>query len=614
MKQGLLLLFCFFILYTGQGIVYGQGSSCENLDPFCAGDEELVFPNSNVNNSAIANGEVGPDYGCLLSQPYPAWFYLQVEETGNLRFNISQFQNEDGSGSQYDVDFIVWGPFERTDEYCSDQSLVAQNIIDCSYEPAAIEQMDIPNAEAGQVYVVLITNYDQLPGFISLRQTNADQATSGSTDCGILDEVLGPDRVICGKEETILDASTSGVERYEWYRFNEAADSFEIIPGQEEATLTVRDSGRYKVIVYENVTERPDEDEIEISFYSKPLANTPEDLYICNPNQTTIDLTSASPEILSGNSGEENYRVNFYASLQDFEAGNRITNAAAFPIEQSGEIIAQVEGEESACLSQQILFQIEPAYLPENFLPQESILCVNPDGSVPDQAGLGEDLGADYDYHWIAEGDTISTEAILNFTQIPDFNELSLNITNTISGCTGAFQTRLSVFSRPDMLSIEIAGSDFTGGYIITAEATAGAGIQDATYQYRADDGPWQESPVFRNLAPGYHRISAREINGCGTTTSEEFYLVGYPRFFTPNSDGYNDTWTIENTPEIQILKLYIFDRYGKLLKELFPGGQGWDGTYNGHPLPVEDYWFRIEFEMLDGTRGDFGGNFTLKR
>jgi gliding motility-associated-like protein len=148
---------------------------------------------------------------------------------------------------------------------------------------------------------------------------------------------------------------------------------------------------------------------------------------------------------------------------------------------------------------------------------------------------------------------------------------------------------------------------------VITAEAIPGLG-DDTTYEYRLDEGVWQENPVFRNLNPGYHTISVREINGCGITTSEEFYLVGYPRFFTPNSDGYNDTWNIENTAEIEILELYIFDRYGKLLKELSPGGQGWDGTYNGRSLPADDYWFKVEFEMLDGTRDHFGANFTLKR
>ncbi|PRX42851.1 T9SS type B sorting domain-containing protein [Salegentibacter salegens] len=612
MKQESLLLFCIFFLY-GSFSVFGQGSSCESLDPFCAGDEELVFPNSNSTNSSIVNGEPGPDYGCLLSQPYPAWFYLQVEETGNLRFNISQFQNENGGGSQYDVDFIVWGPFERTEDYCTDDSLSELNIVDCSYEPDTVEQMYIPNAEAGQVYVVLITNYEELPGFISLRQTNSDQATSGSTDCGILDEVLGPDRFLCGEDETTLDATTEGVERYEWFQFNETTDDFEIIANEENPTLTLTDSGRYKVIVYENITGQADEDEIEIKFYNEPVANVPDDLYICDPNQTTIDLTSASAQILNGNTSEEDYRVNFYETAQDIEDENSISNPSAFPVEESREIFAQVEGVESGCVSQEVFFSVELTFVPENFLPEESVVCVDLDRTVLAQQGIGEDLGADYEYEWIAEGNTISTEAVLNFTETPNFNNVTLIVTDNRSGCNIEFTTALLVYSRPENVLVEIEGSDFTGGYIINAEATKGIG-GETTYEYRADNGAWQESAVFRNLDPGYHTISAREINGCGITTSEEFYLVGYPRFFTPNSDGYNDTWNIENTAEIQIKKLYVFDRYGKLIKELTPNGEGWDGTYNGRTLPADDYWFRVEFEMQNGTSDHYGTNFTLKR
>ncbi|MBZ9629269.1 T9SS type B sorting domain-containing protein [Salegentibacter sp. LM13S] len=613
MKQGSLLLFCFFLLYGSLGVGYGQGSSCESLDPFCAGDEELVFPNSNANNSNIVNGEPGPDYGCLLSQPYPAWFYLQVEETGNLRFNISQFQNEDGSGSQYDVDFVVWGPFERTEDYCTNESLGELNIVDCSYEPDTVEQMYIPGAEAGQVYVVLITNYEELPGFISLRQTNSDQANSGSTDCGILDEVLGPDRFLCDEDETTLDATTNGVESYEWYRFNEVTNVFEIIVNEEDPTLTVTDSGRYKVIVYENITGQADEDEIEIGFYSEPVATVPEDLYICDPNQTTIDLSAASAEILTGNTSEEDYRVNFYESSQDIDDENLISNPSAFPVQESREIFAQVEGVESGCLSQGVLFKVELTFVPENFLPEESVLCVDLNGTVLAQQGISEDLGADYAYEWIAEGNTISTEAILNLSETPAFNEVTLIVTDSRSGCNVEFNTTLLIYSRPENVSVEIDGSDFTGGYIISAEATGGVGSETTSYEYRADNGAWQESPVFRNLDPGFHTISAREINGCGITSSDEFYLVGYPRFFTPNSDGYNDTWNIENTAEIQIHIIYVFDRYGKLIKELSLNGEGWDGTYNGRPLPADDYWFRVEFE-INGNRDHFGANFTLKR
>jgi gliding motility-associated-like protein len=42
--------------------------------------------------------------------------------------------------------------------------------------------------------------------------------------------------------------------------------------------------------------------------------------------------------------------------------------------------------------------------------------------------------------------------------------------------------------------------------------------------------------------------------------------------------------------------KIQIFDRYGKLLKEISPNSTGWNGTYNGQPLPATDYlWLIIQ-------------------
>ena len=88
--------------------------------------------------------------------------------------------------------------------------------------------------------------------------------------------------------------------------------------------------------------------------------------------------------------------------------------------------------------------------------------------------------------------------------------------------------------------------------------------------------------------------------------------MIDYPNFFTPNGDGYNDTWNIIglNQPEA---KLYIFDRYGKLIKQLSTTGPGWDGTYNGHQLPSTDYWFSLEY-MENGVAKEFKAHFAMKR
>ncbi|WP_178987000.1 T9SS type B sorting domain-containing protein [Winogradskyella schleiferi] len=113
-------------------------------------------------------------------------------------------------------------------------------------------------------------------------------------------------------------------------------------------------------------------------------------------------------------------------------------------------------------------------------------------------------------------------------------------------------------------------------------------------------------------MSPGQHHITARDRNGCGTTT-EPAFIIDYPLYFTPNGDGRNETWNIESIGSSA--KIYIFDRYGKLLKQISPDGTGWNGTYNGSAMPTDGYWFTVEYdEPLTGERKEFRAHFTLKR
>ena len=142
-------------------------------------------------------------------------------------------------------------------------------------------------------------------------------------------------------------------------------------------------------------------------------------------------------------------------------------------------------------------------------------------------------------------------------------------------------------------------------------EATAeGNGV----YEFSLDDGPWQESGIFENVSAGSHIVKARDINGCGIGVTT-ILVIDYPHYFTPNGDGYHDTWNIVGIGTQTNAKIYIFDRYGKLLKQLSPAGTGWDGTFNGELLSTSDYWFQVEYdEPISGERKSFKAHFTLKR
>lgn len=128
----------------------------------------------------------------------------------------------------------------------------------------------------------------------------------------------------------------------------------------------------------------------------------------------------------------------------------------------------------------------------------------------------------------------------------------------------------------------------------------------DLDFEYSLDGESFQNNNTFYAVQGGEHDISVREIDGCGYL-DEKVIILDYPKFFSPNNDGYNDNWKIKGAEGSYEVK--IFDRYGKLLKILNPN-QSWDGTFNNKKLPTDDYWFELRFK--DGTKKT--GHFSLVR
>ncbi|WP_461443596.1 T9SS type B sorting domain-containing protein [Maribacter sp.] len=127
-------------------------------------------------------------------------------------------------------------------------------------------------------------------------------------------------------------------------------------------------------------------------------------------------------------------------------------------------------------------------------------------------------------------------------------------------------------------------------------------------YEYSLDGNDYQLNNTFRNMNGGLHTIYAREINGCGIL-EEDFCILDFPRFFTPNNDGVNDSWQLLGLKNEEYT-LDIFDRYGKFLKKLSTANPKWNGTYNNRILPSNDYWFKVYLENGQIQTG----HFSLKR
>ena len=226
------------------------------------------------------------------------------------------------------------------------------------------------------------------------------------------------------------------------------------------------------------------------------------------------------------------------------------------------------------------------------------------------------------------ESYTLPALTIGNYFTLPNGGGTLLNAGDILSASTPLYvygesptnpscnnQHAFNITINPTLISIlsldtKVISEDFEDNQTIVATATGGNG----DYEYQIDGGPWQNSGVFENVfGCETHTVRAREVLGCSTVPEKNINLIYFPKFFTPNNDGFNDTWNIKCLENQASAKIRIFDRYGKLIKQIRPSGNGWDGTYNGTRLTGTDYWFEISYINSDGISSKYNAHFSLR-
>lgn len=201
---------------------------------------------------------------------------------------------------------------------------------------------------------------------------------------------------------------------------------------------------------------------------------------------------------------------------------------------------------------------------------------------------LSSNLG-NVTYQW-STGET--TEEI----SIAAPGEYSVMVTNP-EGCSNTKNISVIPVTVPIITEIRSDGSN-----ILIALANTGE------FEFALNNGVFQESAVFETILGGRYTVNIRYGDNCGVVSVEFIHLV-IPKFFTPNADGNNDLFIPQGIEFFSSYDLFIYNRFGQLLKN---GGQNtasWDGTFNGAPMPSGNYWYSLQVEETVRR-----GYFVLKR
>jgi gliding motility-associated-like protein len=319
-----------------------------------------------------------------------------------------------------------------------------------------------------------------------------------------------------------------------------------------------------------------------------------------NDGYTQFDLTTLNASILGSQIGEE-FMVTYYASANDAAAGiNAITSTDLHTV-----YVKVSNNLTTTCFDIKAI-NITVNKAPESFATNGTVCYDSNTNTLLNAYTITSGLNpATHTFEWYNEaGDMVGTQG--NYVaNLP--GDYTLVVKSTVTGCFSQPKVISVTPSMPAVISYEVSDA-FDANQVITVTAVGVGG----DYEYQLDNGSFQDSNVFENVSSGTHIITVRDKNGCGQTYSEAL-LVNYPKFFTPNGDGFNETWNIVDLQAQSTALIHIFDRYGRLLKDIKPNGAGWDGSFGGEELPSDDYWFTITYTE-DGINKEFKAHFSLKR
>ncbi|WP_406683150.1 T9SS type B sorting domain-containing protein [Seonamhaeicola sp. MEBiC1930] len=309
--------------------------------------------------------------------------------------------------------------------------------------------------------------------------------------------------------------------------------------------------------------------------------------------------------------------IKYYRNLEDALAEVAPINPSSYEnigYEYGQDIYVRVDSRiDNSCLGLGPHIRLEVLEQPQFNVDEEIILCTTDSSSITISTTNALNT---YNYEWVNEKNSNEVIGVDSYLEVTEGGTYCVIATYDygFSICESAkYKVHVTEVVSPiltkEMLSV-IENSN-NNNKITINESQLGTG----SYEYAINNTMYQDEPFFEDVPAGIHTIYVKNEHDC-SPSSIEVSVIGFPKFFTPNGDGFNDLWNIIgfNNDYAQDSEIYIYTRYGKLIKTLSPLNNGWNGFLNGKLLAKDDYWYVANLKDENGNISQYKGHFSLVR
>ncbi|MBG7611113.1 T9SS type B sorting domain-containing protein [Polaribacter sp. BAL334] len=368
----------------------------------------------------------------------------------------------------------------------------------------------------------------------------------------------------------------------------------------------------------------------------EPIFQVPTNLAYCdnlddgddtNSVIQTIDLDSKITEILGTTQSPTDFTVTFHSSQANATLGNAPISSPYTNTNATETIFVRIQNRRTGCVNDDAFFDVIVNPLPSFGVSSPQILCLN---DLPLNIAAENPMDV-YTYEWTNESGTVlGTFDNLNVTSGGKYFVTATSTNGTLCSRTAMIEvneSNIAVLENSFVTIIDESTNIGSQNNLSISIDTISNDLGPGEYQFaivntdtneRFPFAGFQDEPLFENLEGGIYQIIVNDKNGCSPDATLLVSVIQFPKFFTPNGDGENDTWVVKgaNRTFYPNASINIFNRYGKLVAQVPIDSQGWNGTYNGTLLPSDDYWYNITLIPADTTKPTINkkGNFSLLR